>query len=166
MLPTSCQQCVIHQPSWTLQCTHKCLLKLTGVITVRSGKWLPPAPGWLHKMTSPSINPSPWRPIWYWTVSCIAPKCTGIWGALATRPPLGPNKAQEKSRRSYSMIKKKEHWSIQWTEWSMDTSRTLILVEIEVLCNTLMKQKKPTITTQDKLNILMYMYYTVVTFTI
>ena len=32
---------------------------LTGVMTVRSGKWLPPHDGWLHKMTSPSLILSP-----------------------------------------------------------------------------------------------------------
>ena len=34
-------------------------LVLTGVITVRSGRWLPPAAGWLLKMTSPSCKLSP-----------------------------------------------------------------------------------------------------------
>lgn len=29
---------------------------LTGVITVRSGRWLPPADGWLLKITSPSLS--------------------------------------------------------------------------------------------------------------
>jgi hypothetical protein len=50
---------------------------------------------------------------WYWTASCIEPRCTGICGALDTRPPSGPNKAQEKSNLS------------------------LIFVEIEVLCKIL-----------------------------
>ena len=54
---------------------------------------------------------------WYWTVSCIAPRCTGIWGALATKPPSGPNNAQEKS------------------------SRSLMLVDIDVRCNTLARKK-------------------------
>lgn len=39
---------------------------------------------------------------WYCTVSCIAPRCTGICGALATSPPSGPNIAQEKSNRSWN----------------------------------------------------------------
>lgn len=43
----------------------------------------------------------------------MAPRWTGIWGALETKPPSGPNTAQEKSRRS------------------------LMLVEMEVLCRTL-----------------------------
>ena len=37
---------------------------------------------------------------WYLTASDIAPRCTGRWGALATRDPSGPNRAHEKSRRS------------------------------------------------------------------
>ena len=32
--------------------------------------------------------------------SLIEPRCTGTWGALATRSPIGENSAQEKSRRS------------------------------------------------------------------
>ena len=32
---------------------------LTGVMTVRSGRWLPPAMGWLLRMTSPSFRSSP-----------------------------------------------------------------------------------------------------------
>ena len=50
---------------------------------------------------------------WYWTVSCMAPRWTGMWGALATRPPSGPNMAHEKS------------------------SRSLMLVEMDVRCRTL-----------------------------
>lgn len=30
--------------------------KLTGVMTVRSGRWLPPAQGWLLRITSPSLS--------------------------------------------------------------------------------------------------------------
>lgn len=30
--------------------------RLTGVMTVRSGRWLPPAHGWLLRITSPSFN--------------------------------------------------------------------------------------------------------------
>lgn len=73
---------------------------LTGVMTVRSGRWLPPAHGWLLRMTSPSFNLSPNALIctgeekffyfcsevfqqyvhltWYWTVSCMAPRWTGM----------------------------------------------------------------------------------------
>lgn len=42
------------------------------------------------------------------TACCIAPRCTGMWGALATNPPSGPNKAQEKSSLSYRL----EHWVV------------------------------------------------------
>lgn len=49
---------------------------------------------------------------WNCTVSCMAPRWTGMWGALDTKPPSGPNTAQEKSRRSF------------------------ILVDMEVLCRT------------------------------
>lgn len=41
---------------------------------------------------------------WNCTVSCMAPKCTGIWGAFETRPPSGPKRAQEKSRRSLMLV--------------------------------------------------------------
>ena len=37
---------------------------LTGVMTVRSGRWLPPAMGWLDRMTSPSFRSSPRAPIY------------------------------------------------------------------------------------------------------
>lgn len=33
--------------------------RLTGVMTVRSGRWLPPAHGWLLRITSPSFNVLP-----------------------------------------------------------------------------------------------------------
>lgn len=41
---------------------------------------------------------------WNCTVSCMAPRCTGMWGALETRPPSGPKRAQEKSRRSLMLV--------------------------------------------------------------
>jgi len=34
-------------------------IQLTGVMTVKSGRWLPPAEGWLLKMTSPSCRVGP-----------------------------------------------------------------------------------------------------------
>lgn len=46
---------------------------------------------------------------WNWTVSCMAPRCTGMWGALATSPPSGPNIAHEKSRRSCVQLNEKTH---------------------------------------------------------
>lgn len=64
---------------------------------------------------------------WYWTVSCIAPRWTGMCGALATRPPSGPNNAHEKSRRS------------------------LMFVEIEVLWRTLRKNDSVSNAVQDVL---------------
>lgn len=48
---------------------------------------------------------------WYWTVSCMAPRWTGMWGALDTRPPSGPNTAQEKSRRSLMLVEMEVLWS-------------------------------------------------------
>jgi len=55
--------------------------------------------------------------------TCIAPKWTGIWGAFDTKPPSSPNSAHEKSKRS------------------------LILVEIDVLCRIL---KQLSVTTMPK----------------
>lgn len=46
---------------------------------------------------------------WNWTVSCMAPRWTGMWGALATSPPSGPNIAHEKSRRSCVQLNEKTH---------------------------------------------------------
>lgn len=43
-------------------------------------------------------------PTWNCTVSCMAPRCTGMWGALETSPPSGPKRAQEKSRRSLMLV--------------------------------------------------------------
>mmetsp|Transcript_17130 Transcript_17130/g.51273 ORF Transcript_17130/g.51273 Transcript_17130/m.51273 type:complete len:272 (-) Transcript_17130:1994-2809(-) len=78
-------------------------------MTVMSGRWEPPASwGWLVTITSPSSMPSPLPApslsVQYCscarTASDMAPRCTGRWGALATRPPSGANRAQLKSRRS------------------------------------------------------------------
>lgn len=109
----------------------------TGVMTVRSGRWLPPAQGWLLRTTSPSFKlftndlicaekpkytPREIRrfnlpcqttatPLtWYCTVSCIAPRWTGMCGALETKPPSGPNTAQEKSRRSLMLVEMEVLW--------------------------------------------------------
>lgn len=71
---------------------------------VISGKWVPPAMGWLLNMTSPSFQSSPKRLIWYLTASCIDPKCTGKWGALATKFPYGSNRAHEKSSLSFTLV--------------------------------------------------------------
>lgn len=121
--------------------------RLTGVMTVRSGRWLPPAHGWLLRITSPSfnlfrndlicketkkhnilsvrmgclcfsvsagcLNPETQKHTsltWYWTVSCMAPRWTGMCGALDTKPPSGPNTAQEKSRRSLMLVEMEVLW--------------------------------------------------------
>lgn len=47
---------------------------LTGVMTVRSGRWLPPAQGWLLRSTSPSRRSSPSLRI------CDG---SGFWGGLS-----------------------------------------------------------------------------------
>lgn len=47
---------------------------------------------------------------WYWTVSCMAPRWTGMWGALDTRPPSGPNTAHEKSSRSFMFVEMEVLW--------------------------------------------------------
>mmetsp|Transcript_294 Transcript_294/g.1368 ORF Transcript_294/g.1368 Transcript_294/m.1368 type:complete len:216 (+) Transcript_294:1007-1654(+) len=78
----------------------------TGVTTVMSGRWLPPALGWLVTRTSPSFSP-PFCAQWFSchrTVSLMAPRCTGTCGAFATKPPSGPNSAHEKSRRSLMLV--------------------------------------------------------------
>uniref|UniRef100_A0A6B0UJ01 Putative secreted protein n=1 Tax=Ixodes ricinus TaxID=34613 RepID=A0A6B0UJ01_IXORI len=55
-------------------------------------------------MTSPARMLSPSAFIWYCTASCMAPRWTGMCGALHTRPPSGPNKAHEKSSRSLMFV--------------------------------------------------------------
>ena len=74
------------------------------------------------------------------TASCIAPRWTGMWGALATRPPSGPNSAQEKSSRSccHGDITECNVTSHLKPESCMQYL-TLMLVEMAVLCNTLEK---------------------------
>ena len=72
----------------------------TGVMTVMSGRCDPPAAGWLLTSTSPGWMSPFLFSIWYRTVSCIAPKCTGMCGAFAINPPFGLNSAQLKSSRS------------------------------------------------------------------
>ena len=81
----------------------------TGVITVMSGRCDPPADGWFVTRTSPGFNrersSEPFhRSSCHLTVLLIAPRCTGTCGALATRPPSGPNNAQLKSRRSLMFV--------------------------------------------------------------
>ena len=54
-------ECYFHSWHWAFYlCSSPFdLLILTGVITVRSGKWLPPAHGWLLSITSPFLMASP-----------------------------------------------------------------------------------------------------------
>jgi len=58
------------------------------------------------------VNKNKSKTTWYWTASCIAPRCTGIWGALDTNPPSGPNNAHEKSKRSLMLVEIDVLWSI------------------------------------------------------
>lgn len=81
-------------------------------MTVKSGRWEPPADGWLERITSPGVKSPLNALIWYCTVSCIAPKCTGMWGAFETRPPSGPKTAHEKSSRSLMLVEIEVLWSI------------------------------------------------------
>ena len=70
--------------------------------------------GWLASMTSPLWScPLPNWSIWYRTVLCMAPKWTGMWGALDTSPPSGPNKAQEKSNLSLMLVEIAVLWSMR-----------------------------------------------------
>ena len=71
-----------------------------------------PAWGWLANITSPGCRLSPRVVIWYLTVLCIAPRWTGICGALETRPPSGPNKAQLKSNLSLMLVEMEVRWRI------------------------------------------------------
>lgn len=55
----------------------------TGVMTVRSGRWDPPATGELASNTSPGFKDGPRRSSWYLIANDMDPKCTGMKGALA-----------------------------------------------------------------------------------
>lgn len=55
----------------------------TGVMTVRSGRWDPPATGELASNTSPGFKDGPRRSNWYLIANDMDPKCTGMKGALA-----------------------------------------------------------------------------------
>lgn len=47
----------------------------TGVMTVKSGRWLPPATGLLARMTSPGFSPpGPNRSSWYLMANDIDPE--------------------------------------------------------------------------------------------
>mmetsp|Transcript_2355 Transcript_2355/g.8379 ORF Transcript_2355/g.8379 Transcript_2355/m.8379 type:complete len:217 (+) Transcript_2355:1406-2056(+) len=77
-----------------------------------SGRWLPPACGWLLTTTCPSFQVSPRCCICHRTAHCIAPKWTGRCGAFATRPPSGPNKAQLKSSLSLMLVEMEVRWRV------------------------------------------------------
>ena len=72
----------------------------TGVITVMSGRWVPPWYGSFSMNTSPGRMRPALRSITAFTLSPIEPRCTGMCGALAISWPFWSNSAQEKSRRS------------------------------------------------------------------
>lgn len=74
---------------------------------------------------------------WYWTVSCMAPRWTGMCGALDTKPPSGPNTAQEKSRRSLMLVEMEVLWRTrpicsavkeEWNETEQDRIPALRLL--------------------------------------
>lgn len=68
----------------------------TGVMTVRSGKCVPPAHGWLERMTSPGLRPSfPYFSAWYLMAVLIDPRWPGMCGAFATSPPDAEKMAHE-----------------------------------------------------------------------
>ena len=75
----------------------------TGMITVMSGRWVPPLYGSLSANTSPgAISARRCRSTWR-TLSPIEPRWTGMCGAFATSMPSPSNTAQEKSRRSFML---------------------------------------------------------------
>ncbi len=57
----------------------------TGVMTVTSGRWVPPLYGLFSATTSPGRKVSRRLFSTVRTLSPIAPRCTGMCGALATR---------------------------------------------------------------------------------
>ena len=69
----------------------------TGVITVMSGRWVPPANGSLRIHETPGTWFSPSTAA---TAAGIAPRCTGMCSACITICPAGSNSAVEASRRS------------------------------------------------------------------
>ena len=76
----------------------------TGVIAVMSGRCVPPWKGSLLSSVSPGCKegtaPAATCSSRSRTLSPMEPRCTGICGALATKPPWESNSAQEKSSRS------------------------------------------------------------------
>jgi hypothetical protein len=68
-----------------------------GVITVTSGRCVPPLNGAFSTKTSPGASCPGWADHGADRFSPIEPRWTGTCGALATSPPVGSNSAQEKS---------------------------------------------------------------------
>ncbi len=85
-------------------------LSKTGVITVMSGRCVPPLKGLLSAITSPGRNVAPRRRSTVRTLSPIAPRWTGTCGALATRFPSASKIAQEKSSRSLMLTLRDVFW--------------------------------------------------------
>lgn len=94
-------------------------------ITVRSGKWDPPAAGWFDRTTSPTFIP---LFICSVTAVSIEPKWTGKWGALASSLPYQSNMPQEKSSLSLIFVLIEIFWSIFPIYYAIDIS----LVEYRV----------------------------------
>lgn len=111
---------------WPLEARY-ILVPTTSVqeITVRSGKWDPPAAGWFDRITSPTFIP---LFICYVTAVYIEPKWTGKWGALANSFPYQSKIPQEKSSLSLILVLIDIFWSIFPIYYAIDIS----LVEYNV----------------------------------
>ena len=70
------------------------------MMTVTSGRCVPPLYGSFSTNTSPGACVPAFSRITVLTLSPIEPRCTGMCGALAIRLPSASNSAQEKSSRS------------------------------------------------------------------
>ena len=89
---------------WPLEATKKIISlpasSKTGVMTVTSGRWVPPLKGAFNTNTSPGNMLSLFNFMTVLIASDIEPKWTGTWGAFATNAPWLLKRAQEKSNRS------------------------------------------------------------------
>ena len=72
----------------------------TGVITVTSGRWVPPLYGAFTQKTSPGFILPAFSRMTVRMLSLIEPRWMGMCGAFATSMPSGSKIAQEKSSRS------------------------------------------------------------------
>ena len=90
---------------WPREATKKIIslpaLSNTGVITVTSGRCVPPLKGAFKTKTSSGKILSLFNFTTVLIASDIEPKCTGTWGALATKEPSLLKRAQEKSSLSF-----------------------------------------------------------------